>query len=51
MRFNLGFRDLRDHFEIERQRVKVCADGDTDVAVGDTTVPVRAGRWTTVDIG
>ena len=49
MRFNVGFRDLRYHFEVEHQRVKVCVDGDAEVTVGGATMSLRAGQWTTVD--
>jgi hypothetical protein len=51
MRYSILFRGLRYQFEVNHETVSVCVDGDAEVIVGDTTVAVPQGEWTTVEMG
>ena len=51
MRYSILFRGLRYQFEVNHETVSVCVDGDAEVIVGDTTVAVPQGEWTTVETG
>ncbi len=50
MQFNIGFRGQRYYFELERDTVRIRADGDADVKVGTETVALRGREWVTVNI-
>ena len=50
VQFNAGFRGQRYYFEVGHKAVRVRADGDAEVIVGDETVTLRDGKWATVDI-
>lgn len=49
MRFNIGFRGVRYYFEVDQGKVTARADEDAEIEVGAATVPLAAGRWTTVE--
>ncbi|MBU2677371.1 MAG: hypothetical protein KJP16_09815, partial [Gammaproteobacteria bacterium] len=49
MRFNIGFRGQRYHFEVGRDAIRVRADADTTVKIGSETVALKSGAWKTVN--
>ena len=46
VRFNVGFRGQRYFFEIGQDAVRMRADGDVTVQVGDEAVALQSGEWT-----
>ena len=46
VRFNVGFRGQRYFFEIGQDAVRMRADGDVTVQVGDEAVALQSGKWT-----
>ena len=49
MQFNIGFRGRRYHLEVDHGQARIRADGDVEVRVGDETVALRDGTWTTIN--
>ncbi len=50
VRFNVGFRGVRYHFEVGREKIRVRVDRPAAVTVGGGTHSLAADVWTTLDI-
>ena len=48
--FNIGFRGHRYFFEVGHDEVRVRADGDVTVNVGEQSVALKNGEWTSASI-
>ena len=48
--FNIGFRGNRYFFEIGRDEVRVRADGDATVNVGNRSLALKDGEWASLKL-